>query len=64
VLHMLELQCTCGWACRGETKQDLLEQAKVHAAGCPERGNEPLDEGLLRALIAQRARPVEEASPA
>ena len=27
---MLDLQCTCGWGCQGETKDDLLAQTKEH----------------------------------
>jgi hypothetical protein len=57
---VLELQCTCGWSCRGETKDDLLEQAKLHVPQCEDRADEPLEEGLLRALIAQRARLVDD----
>jgi hypothetical protein len=55
--NMLELQCTCDWRCTGETKDDLLRQAKEHLETCEHRGGEPLDEGVLRAMIAQRARP-------
>jgi hypothetical protein len=55
---VFELQCTCGWRCTGETKDDLLEQAQVHLDTCEDRGEEPLSEGVLRALITQRARPV------
>ena len=55
---MLELQCTCGWRCTGETKDDLLQQAKAHLETCEDRGGEPLDEGVVRAMIAQMARPV------
>ena len=58
---MLELQRTCGWIARGETKQALLEQVKPLVGDCPDM-DEPVEEGVLRALIAQRARPVEEAT--
>ncbi len=58
---VLELQCSCGWACRGETREALLEQVKAHVEDCPHL-EAPLQEGLLRALIAERARPVEDAA--
>jgi hypothetical protein len=58
---MLELQCTCGWLTRGETKEVLLEQVTLHVRDCPQF-DEPPAKGVLRALIAQRARPVEEAT--
>jgi hypothetical protein len=58
---VLELQCTCGWLTRGDTKEALLEQVKPHVRDCPDM-DETLEEGVLRALIAQRARPVEEAT--
>jgi len=58
---VLELQCSCGWVCRGETKEALLDQAKPHGEDCPDL-DAPLQDGVLRALIAQRARSVEDAA--
>lgn len=56
---MLELQCTCGWKCSGETKEELLQQTMAHLPECVDRyGLEPLEEPVVRALIAQRARPL------
>ena len=61
--RMLDLQCTCGWGCQGETRDDLLVQVKDHVGGCSfwaEQGGPP-DDGTLRAVIAQRARPLDDA---
>jgi hypothetical protein len=56
---MLELQCTCGWNTRGETKDELLVRVTAHVPNCADmRGDPAPDEGMLRALIAQRARAV------
>ena len=56
---MLELQCNCGWRCVDETQDGLLAKVIAHMPECPERtGEPPLDEGTLRALVHQMARPV------
>lgn len=55
---MLGIHFTCGWHASGETKQELLEKARAHVLF--EHTAEALDEGVLRRLIAERARPVGE----
>lgn len=55
---MLEVRCNCGWTTRAETREELLELAKAHVGELhPE---EPRDEPMLRAMIAQSARVVDD----
>ena len=57
---MLEIDCNCGWSGRAETRDELLEVVKEHVnADHPE---EPRDEPILRAVIAQRVREVPDES--
>lgn len=57
---MLEIDCNCGWSGRGETRDELLERVKEHVAAV--HPDEPRDETMLRAMIAQRARELEDES--
>jgi predicted small metal-binding protein len=56
LLSVLEIDCNCGWSGRAETRDELLEVIKKHVVR--DHPEEPRDESLLRAVIAQRAREV------
>ena len=55
---MLEMDCNCGWSGRAPTRDELLEVVKAHVNA--DHPDEPRDDGLLRAVIAQNAREVVE----
>jgi len=55
---MLEIDCNCGWSGRAPTRDELLAVVKAHVSAT--HPDEPRDEGLLRAVIAQNAREVGE----
>jgi hypothetical protein len=55
---VLEIDCNCGWSGKAPTRDDLLVLVKAHVNDV--HPDEQRDEGMLRTVIAQTAREVEE----
>lgn len=53
---VLEIDCNCGWSGRAGSRDELLGTVKAHVLAV--HPDEPRDESMLRAIIAQRAREV------